>query len=96
MAIPTNFPNSSTPKQRSALDGVSFGVMMNELGYQFIPTMGIGTGCQVHLKAGELPEKGRFVVSLSRHCTAVVDGVIHDTSDPSRGGKRCVYGYWRK
>ena len=28
MAIPTNFPNSSPPKQRSALDGVSFGVMM--------------------------------------------------------------------
>ena len=31
---------------------------------------------------------------LSRHITAVVDGVIHDTHDPSRKGTRCVYGYW--
>jgi hypothetical protein len=21
--------------------------------------------------------------------------VIHDTYDPSRGGNRCVYGYWK-
>jgi hypothetical protein len=26
----------------------------------------------------------------------VIDGVIHDTFDPSRGGTRCVYGYWIK
>jgi hypothetical protein len=26
----------------------------------------------------------------------VIDGVIHDTHDCSRGGTRCVYGYWRK
>jgi hypothetical protein len=25
---------------------------------------------------------------------AVIDGVIHDTFNPSRGGSRCVYGYW--
>jgi hypothetical protein len=27
---------------------------------------------------------------------AVIDGVIHDTYDPSRDGKRCVYGYFTK
>jgi len=45
------------------------------------------------LRDGELPT-GRLVVSLSRHYTAVLDGVIHDTHDPQRNGTRCVYGYW--
>ena len=33
-------------------------------------------------------------IRLSKHITAVVNGVIHDTYDPSRGGSRCVYGVW--
>jgi hypothetical protein len=49
--------------------------------------------CKVHLRDGELP-MGRLVVSLSRYYAAVIDGVIHDTHDPSRDGTRCVYGYW--
>lgn len=57
------------------------------------PTMTIGSGCRVHLRPDELP-KGRLLVSLSKHLTAVIDGVIHDTHDPSRDGTRCVYGYW--
>jgi hypothetical protein len=24
----------------------------------------------------------------------VIDGVLHDTHDCTRGGTRCVYGYW--
>src|ERR1700730_2873392 len=48
----------------------------------------------VGLRAKELPP-GRLVVSVSKHLTAVIDGVIHDTHDPSRHGKRCVYGYWQ-
>jgi hypothetical protein len=47
-----------------------------------------------HLRADELP-MGRLVVEVSRHSTAVIDGVIHDKYDPSRNGKRCVCGYWR-
>jgi hypothetical protein len=83
---------------------------MTALGFRWTPTMGIGTGCKVHLLKGELP-MGRLVVSLSKHYAAVIDGVIHDTSDPQRttlfpdeqgragGGygrmaHRCVYGYW--
>lgn len=66
---------------------------LQSLGWRWTPTMGIGTGCKVHLKADELP-KGRLLVSLSRHLCAVIDGVVHDTHDPSRGGTRCVYGYW--
>ncbi len=68
--------------------------VMSLLGWEWVPTMGIGTGCKVHLCADELPA-GRIVVYVSHHFTAVVDGVINDTYDPSRGGTRCVYGYYR-
>ena len=64
-----------------------------DLGWTWSPTMGIGTGCRVHLRARELPP-GRLVVRCSKHWAAVIDGVIHDTHDPSRDGTRCVYGYW--
>ena len=67
---------------------------MEKLGWVWTPTMTIGSGCKVHLRADELPP-GRLVVKVSKHSVAVVDGVIHDTYDPSRAGTRCVYGYWR-
>jgi len=67
---------------------------MAELGFIWIPTMGIGTGCRVHLLPSELPP-GRLVVSVSKHMCAVIDGCVHDTYDPSRFGRRCVYGYYR-
>lgn len=69
--------------------------IMEHLGWKWIPTMGIGTGCKVHLKEDELPN-GRLVCSLSKHCTAVIDGVLNDTYDCSRDGTRCVYGYFVK
>ena len=68
---------------------------LEELGWKWQPTMGIGTGCKVHLKASELP-KGRIICRLSKHLVAVVDGVVHDTYNPSRDGTRCVYGYFYK
>jgi hypothetical protein len=67
---------------------------MESIGWRWFPTMHIGQGCTVHLRADELPP-GRLVVSTSKHSVAVIDGVIHDTHDPSRGGTRCVYGYFR-
>jgi hypothetical protein len=63
--------------------GVAFQRYMESLGWQWVPCMGIGTGCRVHLHDGELPS-GRLVVRLSKHLTAVIDGVIHDTWDPQR------------
>jgi hypothetical protein len=66
--------------------------LMESLGWKWTPTMQIGSGCTVHLRADELPS-GRLVVSVSKHLTAVVDGVIHDTHDCSPRGTRCVYGY---
>jgi len=60
----------------------------------WVPTMQVGSGCKVHVREGELP-KGKLVLRLSRHYTAVIDGVLQDTYDCSRGGDRCVYGYWK-
>ncbi len=68
---------------------------LNALNWTWTPTMFIGQGCKVHLKADELPS-GILIVSLSKHVTCVIDGVINDTYDCSRNGTRCVYGYWTK
>ncbi len=85
-----------TSSARNGVWKVTYSKYLAQAGWRWVPTMRIGSGCQVHLRAGELPEKGRLVVSLSKHLCAVVDGTILDTSNPSRGGKRCVYGYWIK
>ena len=84
--------------KRTASHGINtnrkwFKDYMTELGFTWTATMGIGTGCRVHLVADELP-KGRIVCAVSKHYTAVIDGVVNDTHDPSRNGTRCVYGYW--
>jgi hypothetical protein len=67
--------------------------LMAGQGWAWTPAMGIGTGCTIHLADGELPP-GRLLVNISRHITAVIDGVVHDTGDPGRDGTRCVYGWW--
>lgn len=94
--------NERSSKRRSGKSSARTGVhkptyrkYLESLGWKFTPTMGIGTGCKVHLRDGELPS-GRLIVAVSRHLVAVIDGVIHDTSDPSREGTRCVYGYYQR
>ena len=93
----------------SARNGIStsrkwFKDYMASLHWKWTPTMQIGSGCKVHLVAGELPA-GRLIVAVSKHYTAVIDGVVHDTHDPqrasivtengqSRAQYRCVYGFW--
>jgi len=102
---------SKVAGKRSAHKGVlvrcaGFKRYMTSLGFIFVPTMQIGSGCRVHLTDGELPG-GTIIVSVSKHYTVVIDGVIHDTFDPQRTNmktengvlsfsQRCVYGYWRK
>jgi hypothetical protein len=86
------------PKRESARTGIyktTINRIMEMLGWKWTPTMQIGSGRKVHLREGELP-MGGLVVSVSKHMVAVVDGVIQDTHDPSRGGTRCVYGYWSR
>jgi len=68
---------------------------LKRLGWNWTPTMFIGQGCKIHLKKNELPD-GTLLVSCSKHITVVKDGFLHDTYDCTRGGTRCVYGYWTK
>ena len=66
---------------------------LEEHGWSWVPTMAIGSGAKVHLRANELPG-GRIIVSLSKHVAAVIDGMVHDLYLDDRDGTRCVYGYW--
>lgn len=68
---------------------------MERIGWTWHATMAIGSGCRVHLDSDELPP-GSLVVRVSGHVTCVRDGVLYDTYDCTRGGDRCVYGYWSK
>lgn len=89
---PRNGRRRSAP--RTGVSKATTRRLLSGLGWTWTPTMAIGSGCQVHLRPDELPS-GRLVVQLSGHVAAVVDGVVHDTFDPSRDSQRCVYGYWQ-
>lgn len=78
---------------RSGVDWRVSAKVLADLGWHWHPTMAIGSGTTVHLRREEVPG-GRVVVKVSKHLVAVIHGVIHDTTDPSRGGTRAVYGYW--
>lgn len=89
--------NAQHGRTRSAREGVAnrhLRALMASVGGMWTPTMTIGSGTTTHLAVGELPE-GRIVARVTRHVVAVIDGVVHDDHDPSRGGMRAVYGYWR-
>jgi len=83
---------------RSARNGISkkaYKKYLTDQGFTWTPTMQVGQGTTVHLKREELP-MGRLVVSVSRHMVAVIDGVVYDNHDSTRGGSRAVYGYWSR
>jgi hypothetical protein len=88
-----------TGSQRSsARNGVhrqTYHKYLLDLGWQWTPTMAIGSGCTVHLREDELPG-GKLIVRISKHVCAVIDGVIFDTADHQRDGSRCVYGYYHE
>lgn len=91
--------HTKNARERTASKGIYttrkwFKDYMAYLGFEWTPTMFVGSGCRVHLADGELPE-GRLVTNLSKHTAAVIDGVLNDTYDCSREGTRCVYGYWK-
>ena len=82
---------------KSARNGISkkaYRKYLTDQGFTWTATMRIGQGTTVHLTSNELP-LGKIIVSVSRHLVAVIDGVIYDTHDPTRGGTRAVYGYWK-
>ena len=84
-------PRSSA---RSGVSRTTYERYLRDLGWEWVATMQLGSGCRVHLRTEELP-KGRLVVRLSRHLTAVIDGVIQDNYNPDRRGTRCAYGYFK-
>ena len=68
---------------RTAARGINtkrkwFDEYITSLGFTWVPTMKIGQGCKVHLKADELP-MGKIIVNVSKHFTTMIDGVINDT-----------------
>jgi hypothetical protein len=84
----SKFKSKSRTDKRTALHGINtrrvwFRQLMKRIGFSWIATMHVGQGCKTHLCASELPA-GRLVVAVSGHYTAVIDGVVHDTWNPSR------------
>lgn len=101
-----NGRRGTTP--RNGVNKKVYDKYLKSLGMKWVPTMLIGQGCKVHLREDELP-KGRIICRLSKHLTAVIDGVVNDTFNPAREvhetgkingqfyaktSERCVYGYY--
>ena len=104
---------SKRRRSGSSRDGICKSVWkkyMKSAGWIYVPTCEFGSHAKkLKLVDGALPRKGRFIVQLSRHLTALIDGVINDTYDCSRrqytdwatgmtvtNDERCVYGYWKE
>jgi hypothetical protein len=64
------------------------------LGYEWTPRCGSAPEPPCTAPWATFPRPGPSSIVCSRHFTALVDGVIHDTYDPSRSGNRAVYGYY--
>ena len=93
-----NYSKNNKDNSNSRI-GVSKNIIfkiLTDLGWTWIPTMKFGTGCKVHLKEDELPNDKVIIAKLSKHLTCIINGIIHDTYDPSRNGRRCVYGFFVK
>lgn len=80
---------------RTGVFKTTYKKVLEQIGATWVPLMQIGSGCQVHLCPEELPKRGTYILNVSKHLTVWIDGVLHDTYDCSRDGRRCVYGYWK-
>ena len=70
-----NHKNGKIKHAKTAQHGIHvkrkwFKDQMREWGFRWVATMKIGSGCQTHLRADELP-KGRLVVTRSRRETSL-------------------------
>lgn len=66
--------------------------LMDELGWRWESLR----GKQAHLSHGELPDAPRMIADMQRHWCAVIDGVVHDTTDCTRraASRAVVYGVY--
>ena len=88
------YNNGVTP--RNGVYKAVYKKLLSDLGWTWIPCCGRGVkNTNVHLKPTELPD-GVVICRLSGHLTCVIDGIIYDTYNCSRGETRKVYGYWIK
>ncbi len=95
LAEPTGKRKTKRSSSRTGVFRRTYQLYLESLGWRWISTMSIGSGCRVHLRASELPP-GSLIVKVSRHLTTVIDGVLYDTLNCSREGTRCVYGYFSR
>jgi hypothetical protein len=70
-------------------------VYLKSLGWKYTSTKHLPRGSGVHLRADELP-RGRLIVQLRRHLTAVIDGDLRDIHDCSDEGRCRIQGYWTR
>ena len=82
-------------KSSSGVSRKVYDKYLKSIGWNWHPTMGIGTGCKVHLRDGEIP-MGNIICRVSRHLVAVIDGIVNDNHNCQRNENRCVYGYYYK
>ena len=94
LSIVTECPYREVQQTLKALDPVNprgrggYPKYLTSWGFAWFPCPDV-----VHLSAEELPS-GRIVVQLEEHLAAVINGVLYDTYDSSRGGTVRIEGYW--
>lgn len=71
----------------------TFDKAMAALGWTWVSCGSVGKPSRVKITPEDLPA-GAVILRLSRHYSVAIDGIAFDTHDPTRDGKRMVYGYW--
>lgn len=73
---------------------------LESIGWSYKPLMKIGASEHYYLTESDLEtlelDNGRYILQIRRHLTAVVDGVINDTFNPSEYYDPMLYGYYYK
>jgi hypothetical protein len=92
-AVLDDGPGPRRNHPRTGLRKATVQRFLRRLGWRWIESSPAPHRRHRALHFAELPA-GRLIVALSTHVCAVIDGVIYDTYDCSRGGRRRPYGYW--
>lgn len=77
------------PSPRNGIYSFIWKPYLLSLGFKWVSKPGYFT-------KSNLPHKGVVIVYTHRHLAAVIDGVIHDVWDSSKGGDKEMTGYFVK